>query len=247
MEQGFTLIELLVVIAIIALLAALLVPSLVSARERAKQIGCASRMREVFLAVHLFTVDHDSLYPSAADHWKSGWEETTWYNRIAPYLGLPEGNAGNQWNLNTPKRECPTGEARIGIHYIDWNDAKRHGPHPLAPFATASKTGDMADRYPPITTLEVRSPTSWLMLLDTKEHFCYSLTNWLLDRDYDGDGMNDTHSALPPIGIYNLGRPRVHNDGCNVMLCDGHVEWIDFRSFWATAAFRRPTHDFWWD
>ena len=105
----------------------------------------------------------------------------------------------------------------------------------------------MADRYPPITTLEVRSPTSWLMLLDTKEHFCYSLTNWLLDRDYDGDGMNDTHSALPPIGIYNLGRPRVHNDGCNVMLCDGHVEWIDFRSFWATAAFRRPTHDFWWD
>ncbi len=63
MKRGFTLIELLVVIAIIAILAALLLPALSSAKERARRIQCLNHMQQIGYAMHLYASENRDLLP----------------------------------------------------------------------------------------------------------------------------------------------------------------------------------------
>lgn len=58
-RHGFTLIELLVVIAIIAILAAILFPVFARAREKARQSACSSNLKQLSLAVLMYTQDYD--------------------------------------------------------------------------------------------------------------------------------------------------------------------------------------------
>ncbi len=60
---GFTLIELLVVIAVIAILAALLLPSLSKARNAGRRAACISNLRQVGVAVHLYAQDNRGRIP----------------------------------------------------------------------------------------------------------------------------------------------------------------------------------------
>jgi prepilin-type N-terminal cleavage/methylation domain-containing protein len=64
-RTGFTLIELLVVIAIIAILAAILFPVFAQAREKARQASCTSNVKQIGLALAMYTQDHDELMPTA--------------------------------------------------------------------------------------------------------------------------------------------------------------------------------------
>jgi prepilin-type N-terminal cleavage/methylation domain-containing protein len=62
-RSGFTLIELLVVIAIIAILAAILFPVFAKAREKARQITCASNLKQIGLGLMQYTQDYDEGFP----------------------------------------------------------------------------------------------------------------------------------------------------------------------------------------
>ena len=62
-EKGFTLVELLVVIAIIAILAALLMPVLSSAKARAKRTECLNDLKQINLGVHLYAGDNGDILP----------------------------------------------------------------------------------------------------------------------------------------------------------------------------------------
>jgi prepilin-type N-terminal cleavage/methylation domain-containing protein/prepilin-type processing-associated H-X9-DG protein len=74
--QGFTLIELLVVIAIIAILAALLLPALSAAKDRAKGIKCISNMKQLQLASILYQSNNEDFEP--LNVWLAGGDTQNW-------------------------------------------------------------------------------------------------------------------------------------------------------------------------
>jgi prepilin-type N-terminal cleavage/methylation domain-containing protein/prepilin-type processing-associated H-X9-DG protein len=97
-KRGFTLIELLVVIAIIAILAAILLPALASAKVRAQKMQCMNQIKQLALGINEFTGDHDETFPSAgyeADAAPAGEQELSWDTWIYSYIGGGSGVAAN--------------------------------------------------------------------------------------------------------------------------------------------------------
>lgn len=88
-NSGFTLIELLVVIAIIAILAAMLLPALGKAKERALRINCASNLKQIGIGIFMYAGDNEDKMPPNRVNATSG---SVWY----PYE-IGRRGAGHTW------------------------------------------------------------------------------------------------------------------------------------------------------
>src|SRR5438445_4426743 len=87
-RSGFTLIELLVVIAIIAILAAILFPVFAQAREKARQTGCLSNLRQVGLGLQMYAQDYDEVLPTSVDtaNFADPKAPTNFLGALIPYI-----------------------------------------------------------------------------------------------------------------------------------------------------------------
>ncbi len=83
--KGFTLIELLVVIAIIAVLMAILMPALSYVRKQARASACQSNLRQMALAMNLYTIDYDDKTMTFSHD-----PGEYWFHQLAPYLSARE-------------------------------------------------------------------------------------------------------------------------------------------------------------
>jgi prepilin-type N-terminal cleavage/methylation domain-containing protein/prepilin-type processing-associated H-X9-DG protein len=125
--RAFTLIELLTVIAIIGVLAAILIPAIISARERAKSSVCTNNLRQVGIAIQGYVNERKGSLPPGTP-WITPFfnaDPRHFQAALAPYLAITKAPS---WAINSSYAQifnCPGYKETTGSHYVLAQTANR--------------------------------------------------------------------------------------------------------------------------
>jgi prepilin-type N-terminal cleavage/methylation domain-containing protein len=210
---AFTLIELLVVIAIIAILAAMLLPALSRAKARASQSTCISDLKQIGLALNLYSDDNNNYWPMASD----GSSSNLWTKELGPYLKQQGSDASATEN---PVFVCPA--AKYGN--LTGTALSRTYACTGALLGTQSTssglTAKILRKSSPIIV-----PTETLLVVEAKQEtpvaaFSYSNVQW-------DNAQTDLAQPDPAKRQWLDFR---HNDAMDVLFADYSVHAVKFNS-----------------
>ncbi|BDI32532.1 hypothetical protein CCAX7_45830 [Capsulimonas corticalis] len=209
-HKGFTLIELLVVIAIIAILASILFPVFAKAREKARQITCASNEKQILLGEMQYVQDNDETHPVP---WGYDPTWTPWHQAIMPYI------------KSTAAFRCPddTFQRAAGNTPISYSisTVTQKYPGPGAPSGPNFYASPWAQAHaiPGSTDSTIASPASTIFITER-----WRADHQLQNADNADNGCDQWDYEFGIDG--NTGPASAHTGGANYGFADGHVKWM---------------------
>jgi len=207
-KRGFTLIELLVVIAIIAILAAMLLPVLAKAREKARRGVCMSNLKQIGLAMKMYAQDYDESFPYIGG--SGGANETAyafcllmgrrWVNAASPKV------CGN-YLKNTGALVCPS--APYDIKYMGDAENTTVAFYPGVGVPTGAKT---------VTNISYAYGCG----LDEQSN----VESVLAADKINNMGANTLWAWTSPTKSLDSSLDAHGSDGVNVLFCGGQASWV---------------------
>jgi len=248
-RAGFTLIELLVVIAVIAILAAILYPVFSQARDRARQAGCLSNLKQIGTAIEMYRQDYDQAYPDnpyapnasvIADDEKGIEGLRPYYLALYPYVknyGIficPARGKGffGHWNPKQALKHEGREDCAIGAYNPRLGAEER--------FFNRVSYG-FNQRLAKAREVEIANATRLPMLYDANTIHIWVGSTLDPDAIETPQEIVDTHEGVnnawfnvkpgycyPP--YWHAGGALMrHMDGLNILFADAHVKFIPWR------------------